>query len=47
LIKRGLPEGPIVAQTLRRIENLWVEAGFPTGEALEKIVDSSLAEAVR
>jgi poly(A) polymerase len=47
LIKRGLPEGPIVAQTLRRIENLWVEAGFPTGEALEKIVESSLAEAVR
>jgi poly(A) polymerase len=45
LIKRGLPEGPIVAQTLRRIENRWVEAGFPTGEALEKIVESSLAEA--
>nr|NUR38170.1 CCA tRNA nucleotidyltransferase [Sphingomonas sp.] len=45
LIKRGLPEGPIVAQTLRRIENRWVEAGFPTGEALEEIVESSLVDA--
>jgi poly(A) polymerase len=45
LIKRGLPEGPIVARTLRRIENRWVDAGFPTGEALEEIVESSLADA--
>jgi poly(A) polymerase len=45
LIKRGLPEGPIVARTLRRIEDRWVDAGFPTGDALEKIVGTSLAEA--
>jgi poly(A) polymerase len=45
LIKRGLPEGPIVARTLRRIEDRWVDAGFPTGDALEKIVSTSLAEA--
>jgi poly(A) polymerase len=45
LIKRGLPEGPIVAKTLRRIEDRWVEAGFPTGDALEKIVSGALAEA--
>jgi poly(A) polymerase len=45
LIKRGLPEGPIVAKTLRQIEDRWVEAGFPTGDALEKIVGTSLAEA--
>jgi poly(A) polymerase len=45
LIKRGLPEGPIVAKTLRRIEDRWVEDGFPTGDALSKIVDASLAEA--
>ena len=47
LIKRGLPEGPIVAQTLRRIEDRWVEAGVPTASALEEIIETSLAEANR
>lgn len=45
LIARGLPEGPIVARTLRTIEDRWVEQGFPTGEALEAIVAEALAEA--
>ena len=45
LIARGLVEGPIVARTLRQIENRWVEAGFPDGDALEKIVSESLAKA--
>jgi poly(A) polymerase len=45
LIKRGLPPGPIVAQTLRRIEDEWVAAGFPSGEALETIVSQALATA--
>jgi len=45
LIARGLPEGPIVARTLKTIENEWVEAGFPTGEALERIVREALANA--
>jgi poly(A) polymerase len=45
LIKRGLREGPIVARTLRAIEDRWVEAGFPAGEDLEKIVSTALAEA--
>jgi poly(A) polymerase len=43
LIRRGLPQGPIVAQTLRHIENRWVEAGFPKGDALEEIVSEALA----
>jgi poly(A) polymerase len=43
LIKRGLPEGPIVARTLRRIEDRWVEAGFPEGEEFERIVADALA----
>jgi poly(A) polymerase len=43
LIKRGLPEGPIVARTLRTIEDHWIEAGFPHGEALEKIVSQALS----
>jgi poly(A) polymerase len=45
LIRRGLPQGPIVAQTLRHIENRWVEAGFPKGDALEEIVSEALATA--
>jgi poly(A) polymerase len=43
LIARGLPEGPIVARTLRRIENDWVESGFPTGAPFEEIVSEALA----
>ncbi|MEO5611310.1 MAG: CCA tRNA nucleotidyltransferase [Sphingomicrobium sp.] len=43
LISRGLTEGPAVARTLRQIEDRWVEAGFPTGEAFERIVADALA----
>jgi poly(A) polymerase len=43
LIKRGLPEGPIVAKTLRQIEDEWVKAGFPTGGDFERIVSEALA----
>ncbi len=45
LIARGLPEGPVVARTLRRIEDEWVQAGFPTGETLDQIVSSALQSA--
>jgi len=45
LIKRGLPPGPMVARTLRSIEDQWVEAGFPTGEQFERIVSAALAKA--
>jgi poly(A) polymerase len=45
LIDRGLKEGPVVARTLRRIEDRWVEAGFPEGEGLEAIVAEALASA--
>lgn len=44
LIKRGLSPGPVVARTLRSIENRWVEAGFPAGEQFERIVFTALAE---
>ena len=43
LIARGLREGPVVARTLRSIENRWAESGFPAGEAFEAIVDEELA----
>ena len=45
LIARGLPEGPIVAKTLKAIDNRWVEAGFPTGDEFERIVSDALLNA--
>jgi poly(A) polymerase len=45
LIARGLPEGPIVATTLRQIEQQWVDAGFPGGAAFDTIVDNAIAAA--
>ena len=45
LIARGLAEGPIVARTLRRIEEQWVEAGFPIGAAFDKLVVSEIERA--
>jgi poly(A) polymerase len=45
LIKRGLPQGPIVARTLRLIEDRWVAAGFPTGEQFDGIASTALTEA--
>lgn len=47
LIKRGLKEGPIVSRTLRRIEDRWLEAGFPAGSEFETIVANSVAESLR
>ena len=43
LIKRGVPQGPRVAKSLRAIERAWVEAGFPAGEAFERIVGEAVA----
>jgi poly(A) polymerase len=43
LIKRGLSEGPAVARTLRKIEDRWVEEGFPGGDAFERIVSETLS----
>lgn len=45
LIARGLREGPIVARTLKQIENRWVDAGFPDGEDLKAIIADALAAA--
>ncbi len=46
LIARGLVPGPIVAKTRAAIESAWVDAGFPSGEALEALVSRALADAV-
>ena len=45
LIRSGLPEGPAVARALRRIEDEWVRAGFPSGVTLDSIVSEALASA--
>jgi poly(A) polymerase len=45
LIKRGLTEGPAVARTLRKIEDRWVAAGFPSGEPFERIIEEELRSA--
>ncbi len=45
LIARGLPEGPAVARSLRRIEDRWIEAGFPQGDPFERIVADVLKSA--
>jgi poly(A) polymerase len=42
LIKRGLESGPIVAITLDKIEDAWIDAGFPNGAAFEAIVAEQL-----
>lgn len=42
LIERGLTPGPVVARTLRRIEEEWVKAGFPNGETFERLVRDAL-----
>jgi poly(A) polymerase len=42
LIARGIPEGPAVARTLKRIEDAWEAAGFPKGDELERLVAEAL-----
>jgi len=46
LIERGLPQGPLVARTLKRIDQRWAEAGFPDGDGLEAIVAEAVEEAL-
>jgi poly(A) polymerase len=42
VIARGVPEGPEVARTLRRIEDAWEAAGFPAGQVFDRLVDEAL-----
>lgn len=42
LIARGVPEGPEVARALKRIEDAWEAAGFPTGDEFERLAASQL-----
>ncbi len=42
LVSRGVTQGPAVAKTLREIENDWIAAGFPTGNAFGELVANAL-----
>ncbi|WP_458388987.1 CCA tRNA nucleotidyltransferase [Sphingomonas sp. F9_3S_D5_B_2] len=42
LISRGVPEGPLVARTLKMIEDEWIDAGFPAGADFETLVGDAL-----
>jgi poly(A) polymerase len=43
LIARGVTEGPDVARTLRKIEDAWEAAGFPSGDEFARLVAEALA----
>jgi len=43
LIARGVPQGPLVAATLRRIEQDWLTAGFPADTSFEALVAHAIA----
>ena len=43
LIGQGIAKGPAVARTLRRIEQRWVEQGFPSGDALQAILSEEVS----
>lgn len=42
LIARGVPQGPEVARSLRRIEDQWEAAGFPVGAEFDRLVKTVL-----
>ncbi len=45
LIKRGVPQGPLVAKTLHAVERDWVAAAFPGGEEFDRIVGDVISRA--
>jgi len=45
LVARGLVAGPVVARTLRQIEDRWVDAGFPSGPQFDALVTREIAAA--
>ena len=42
LIAKGVTQGPEVARRLKAIEQSWVDAGFPTGAAMDEITQAAL-----
>lgn len=42
LIAMGLKPGPIVAQTLAKVENAWIEEGFPGAERVSELAKTAV-----
>ncbi len=47
LVERGITKGPVVARTLRAIEDQWVAEDFPGADRLAEITDAAVAQALR
>ena len=47
LIARGVPQGPLVARTLKAIEQAWLDADFPDGALFDAIVAEAIARVLR
>jgi poly(A) polymerase len=45
LIRRGLPAGPVVAETLKLVEAQWISEDFPS-DRIEAIADQAVSEAL-
>jgi len=43
IVARGVGEGPQVAKILRRVEQRWIDEGFPGRERVERLLDEFLA----
>lgn len=46
LIARGLPPGKLVAETLRAVENQWIDEGFPDPKRANAIADQLVTSAL-
>jgi poly(A) polymerase len=46
LIKQGLRAGPVVAKTLKQIEQMWIATNFPMDAVLNTLVDQQVAGAL-
>lgn len=47
IVARGVAAGPVVARLLKAIEERWIAADFPAGDALAALVDQALATEAR
>ena len=46
LVSRGLPMGPMVAQTLKAIEREWINEGFPPVTRAQELADQAVGDAI-
>ena len=47
LIAMGLPQGPMVARTLKQVERAWARAGFPGEEDARALAQAAVDQALR